>query len=301
MLSNLIQQTYTNNCNYKITHSDSINNGKCFIFFSGHGIFYPETEEEFIKTIIVKDRYEWSTFKPTRFSKIIQVRDLKKSWYLDGINKELNSIEKVLEFLKENTDGLETICVGNSAGGYAATLFGSLLNASHIFNFSGAFDLFKTPMPWKEDSAIYKYKDLIEYTKLYNLRTIINQKKVPIYYFCPVLVEQDIIQYNLVQNIESIKNFTFSSENHGVTCLKINFPDLLDMDLIQLEKLHKQYQNRIIDDFLFSFGVSGIHKSIKHLMGSRNRYLIKNKLKKLIRQEYKDVSSITMSSRSIVK
>ena len=87
MLSNLIQQTYTNNCNYKITHSDSINNGKCFIFFSGHGIFYPDTEEEFVKTIIVNDRYEWNTSKPSRFSKIIQVRDLKKSWYLDGINK----------------------------------------------------------------------------------------------------------------------------------------------------------------------------------------------------------------------
>lgn len=283
MLSNLIQQVYTTNCNYKITHSDNINNGRCFIFFSGHGIFHPETEEEFIKTIIVNDRYEWNTHKPNHFSKIIQIRDVKKSWYLDGINQELNSINKVLEFLEENTKGLEIICAGNSAGGYAATLFGSLLKASHIFSFSGTFNLFKVPKPWQKDSAIYKYKNLIEYAELYDLRTIINQRRVPIYYFCPIFVEKDIIQYNLVQNIESIKSFVFASASHGVTCLRINFPNLLDMDLIQLEKLHQQYQDKIIDDFLFSFGVSGIPKSIKYLMDSRNRYLIKSKLKNLSR------------------
>lgn len=43
--------------NYKI-----INTGDselCFIFCSSNNIYYPDTEEEIVKTIFEKDRYEW--------------------------------------------------------------------------------------------------------------------------------------------------------------------------------------------------------------------------------------------------
>ena len=60
------------------------------------------------------------------------VRDVYKQWYLKGVNAEIDSIEKLYEFLKAETEGYQIVTVGSSAGGYAAVLFGYLLNATKV-------------------------------------------------------------------------------------------------------------------------------------------------------------------------
>ena len=45
--------------NYKIINNKIFSKDRIFIFFSGNGLYYPNTNEVFKKIIINQDRYEW--------------------------------------------------------------------------------------------------------------------------------------------------------------------------------------------------------------------------------------------------
>lgn len=69
----------------------------------------------------------------------IFIRDFRQSWYHQGILHHSKNIEETLIFLKkliENENVTKVIFLGNSAGGYAAILFGALLNVNEIIAFS---------------------------------------------------------------------------------------------------------------------------------------------------------------------
>ena len=141
--SNLVQESL-NNPNYLIEYSeaDSIFEDKyCAVYFSSNNIYYPNTKYEFQKQILNKNRFEWYGARIQKASKHIFIRDNKKQWYLEGINNNFNSIEKLEAFLIKETKGYKTIMLGSSAGGYAAVLFGSLLKSEYILSFNGQFKL----------------------------------------------------------------------------------------------------------------------------------------------------------------
>jgi len=120
-----------------------INKKVCFIFFSSNGIYYPDTKETFEKAIIQKNRYEWINMSKDRrvkaiAGKFIFVRDIYKSWYVKGVNSRLNSVDALVNYLRERVKGYQVITVGNSAGGYAAALFGALLGADRALSWGGA-------------------------------------------------------------------------------------------------------------------------------------------------------------------
>ena len=75
----------------------------CTIYFSSHNIYYPNTPSEFRKRIMEQDYYEWRNYKTNVSQKHIYVRDIFKQWYLTGINNEINTPEKLLDFLKRET------------------------------------------------------------------------------------------------------------------------------------------------------------------------------------------------------
>jgi len=67
---------------------------------------------------------------------VIFLRDFEKSWYHLGVNTVGNNIDEVAEFLKKTTNEYETVITwGNSMGGFASILFGSLINADMSFSF----------------------------------------------------------------------------------------------------------------------------------------------------------------------
>ena len=111
----------------------------CVVYFSSHNIYYPNTEEVFRKKIIEKDAYEWYSTRIEAGHKHIFIRDIQKQWYIQGINKRINSPEKLLDFLKKECEGYRIITVGSSAGGYAAVLYGSQLGAEKVFSFNGQY------------------------------------------------------------------------------------------------------------------------------------------------------------------
>lgn len=69
----------------------------------------------------------------------IFLRDFNQAWYQKGVDAELNHIDKITVYLKETIEkkGYENVCfLGNSMGGYAAILFGTLLNVNTVIAFA---------------------------------------------------------------------------------------------------------------------------------------------------------------------
>ncbi|KAB1064879.1 YqiA/YcfP family alpha/beta fold hydrolase [Salibacter halophilus] len=69
----------------------------------------------------------------------ILIRDHHQAWYQKGVDNELNSFDKIksyLEELIEKNDYKKVLFLGNSMGGYAAILLGTLIDVHHIIAFA---------------------------------------------------------------------------------------------------------------------------------------------------------------------
>lgn len=67
---------------------------------------------------------------------LLFLKDDNKAWYNKGIIGISSDVPTTVEFLREKTKGYDTVSfIGSSAGGYAAILFGSLLNVSIVLAF----------------------------------------------------------------------------------------------------------------------------------------------------------------------
>jgi pimeloyl-ACP methyl ester carboxylesterase len=67
------------------------------------------------------------------------LRDLTQSWYhrgVEGIGSDVPAIADYLANLVSESGATRTVLIGNSAGAYAALLFGQLLNAKEVHAFS---------------------------------------------------------------------------------------------------------------------------------------------------------------------
>ncbi|MBW4575988.1 MAG: hypothetical protein KME08_11970 [Aphanothece sp. CMT-3BRIN-NPC111] len=72
-------------------------------------------------------------------TKKIYLRDLKQSWYHQGLPGIANSIDGVAKYLEQEVtkeQAKRVVTCGNSMGGYAAILFGSILNVDIVHSFS---------------------------------------------------------------------------------------------------------------------------------------------------------------------
>lgn len=77
-------QEYYRLPNYKIVDYN-IKSNRCYIFFSGHGLWYPNTKGTFFKIIDAEDRYEWENIVeisdvPNIAARCIYIRDVHKTW-----------------------------------------------------------------------------------------------------------------------------------------------------------------------------------------------------------------------------
>lgn len=76
-------------------------------------------------------------------SEFIFVRDVYRNWCIHGIYGEINTQDKLAEYLKEKVGSRQVITVGSSAGGYLAVLYGLTLKAKAIYAFSPQVSLFE--------------------------------------------------------------------------------------------------------------------------------------------------------------
>lgn len=258
----IIDEYYRNDNYYCISQKSKTK--KYLICFSGNGIYFPNTVEVFHEIIDRKDRYEWQNIvkgssKFREFEKIIFVRDIYKTWYVKGINEKVNTIDKLVDMLRNICcDAKEIYTLGNSAGGYIATLVGSMLKADAVYNFSGQYDITynieRNPF-WRA------YKEICG-DKYQNICSLIVNSGVPIFYFYPGKCENDIIQYNKVKNISNVYSFAFDEVNHGATMLPLNYQYIITMDRERLKKECYRYQNKMINSKWFMIETAGFFHTV---------------------------------------
>ena len=97
------------------------------VSFAGHGLMYGGVP-----------KIEFSNFLKQHFSHIDAqfYVDYNCKSYHQGIQGISHNIDETVDYLKDKFKGYErVICLGASAGGYAAILFGSLLNVDTVIAF----------------------------------------------------------------------------------------------------------------------------------------------------------------------
>lgn len=261
-----IYDFYSHNRNYEILDLKQ-DDDRCFIYFSSNSIYAPNTREAFEQKLIRENRFDWKNNIVTSSRKAIFIRDILKTWYIKGINSEINSIEKILEFLKQETKGLRVTCVGSSAGGYAATLFGSLLEAERVFNFSGQFSLFKHIEPEDiriEHPLLVENEHVSEINQYFSLISYIQNSSVPVFYFYPNRCDLDKPQAQEVASLSTVYSYAFNAAEHARTCYPVNLLDLLIKSNDELISLHLKHKCKVIHPLDFSLSVSGFRKTLAY-------------------------------------
>lgn len=223
--------------NYLIVYNEQCEDRTlCAIYFSSNDIYFPNSEEVFRKRIVEKDFYELYNTRVSSAYKHIFVRDIKKQWYISGINSRIHSPELLLAFLKAETEGFSVITVGSSAGGYAAVLYGSWLSAIRVFSFNAQFEvnsLFNVTNA-QINPLLFRNRGL-PLSKYFDLRDFINDK-VDIYYFVSSGSEWDYQQYIHVSNMPSVKPIFFKTAHHGIPFVKSALPFVINLDTDALDK-----------------------------------------------------------------
>lgn len=258
-----VKRQFKNN-NYEIEYTGS-KSGKCLICFSGNGLYFPNTMETFEKRIMKDDRFEWknitrSKYVQKTYQKIIYVRDIFKCWYLLGINEEISDIEKVRIFLEKETKRYEIYTLGNSAGGFAAVLFGCLLKAEVVFDFSGQFYLDIT-----KDQVLSKLEKT--YEKYFGLKEIVSKSRCKIFFFVPDKAESDLKNYEYIKECKNIYAFFIKSRFHGTTIAGVNYQYILKRTKEEMIRLHKKCHDKSVGRYPFLFLSAGILQGTKAFFG----------------------------------
>ena len=232
----------------------------CYVFCSSNNIWYPNTKQAYEENIVLRDRYEWTNFSPSKAGKRIYVRDIYKSWYVTGVNKDIDSIDKLVDFIKKISEGLKLICIGSSSGGYLAVLLGCLLDADHVLCFSAQMEL-NNQWAIDKNGLLKYYKNVSERSCFYNLKPYIEKGSTPIYYIVPINCKQDRYHYNYISSCLNIRSICFRSKHHGVVVSKCNLPKLIDCSKEELESLYNKYAGKTISTLMFSINLVGFRKA----------------------------------------
>lgn len=259
--SEIVRSVYINQPNYKIEYNNSCKENICAIYFSSNDIYYPNNEEIFRKRIVEKNFFEWYN---TRINarKHIFVRDIFKQWYLEGINAELDSPEKIFEWLKVETEGYEVVTVGSSAGGYSAVLYGSLLEAQKVIAFNAQFSLKAIADESGEECnpLVFKYKNT-DRSKYFELKDKLSDS-VKYLYFLSAGCEEDMLQatklFTPPYPPRSFNCLRFKTAHHGIPFLKVALVKVLNMGEKDLKGFTKKKNHPI----WFTIRMVGVRKTI---------------------------------------
>lgn len=235
--SEIVNNHYTSHPNYLIEYNNEVPKEYCVIYFSSNDLYYPNNEVAFTESILKKNRFEWYGNRIKIGYKHIFLRDLKKQWYLTGINATLNNPEKLIAFLKEETKGYKVILLGSSAGGFNSITIGQSLSAERIYSFNGQFEILSLLKKSKPtvDPVLFRNANNDVLLPYYNTLNFI-KSPASIFYFHSAKSPWDIEQYEYAKKIKMHK-ISFLTSNHGVPFLKSNLPYVLNLPLDKLLKL----------------------------------------------------------------
>ena len=168
----------------------------------------------------------YNSFSSVTCDKIF-IKDDNKAWYHKGIDEDLYSINLIYKYIKGviSEGDYEKVCfVGNSMGGYAAILFGVLLNVDEILVFSPQTFINKWSRFIYKDkrwgiqmNEIYKYKNRsVEYfdLKRFLKRNKYYSGKLSLYY--SINDKLDKIHAERLKNINFVELFPIDFGGHNI-------------------------------------------------------------------------------------
>lgn len=235
----IVKEVYCSQSNYLIEYSSENPVEYCIIYFTGNNLYYPNQETAFRERVLQKNHFEWYKTRLNYGHKHIFVRDVQKQFYLEGINSTLNSSQKLVDFLKQETEGYKVITLGSSAGGFAAVTYGQLLNAVRIYSFNGTYEIrTKLDLTTEEiNPIIFRSRNNEHVLRWMDTRNFITRPET-IYYFQSIKSAYDVRQFNHVKDF-AINRIQFINSKHGIPFLKSNLPVLFDFSEKQLHILSK--------------------------------------------------------------
>lgn len=267
----LIKETYKKD-NYSV---ELINEGEArvIVYFSSLGIYTPDARESFIENIIKQDRYEWSNIKADKVKKSIFVRDIYQQWYVEGINERINSIEKVIEFIRDHIPtGFSLVTVGASAGGYMAEIVGAVLNAEYVINFSGQNNLY---MIKGRNPLIEKHKSTSE-SFFYDMRRVFEKYGVPrTYYVYSSKCMEDRLQFEMISNYANIFPFAIKSKKHAKNLYGFAKKHFISLSKTELDDLYRRIKNKEVSEMVFTIRMMGLISTIKNITHKMIRMIIR--------------------------
>ncbi len=212
----------------------------CAVYFSSSGIYYPNTDEQLKKSIIIENRYEWKKHRIRKACKHIFVRDIAKNFYVIGINKTINSIDVLMDFLKQETNGYEIITVGSSGGAYMAALAGAVLEANVCYTFSCFWNLNR--IDYDVWNLVSMYKDDSSRSKYYDISHVFDESCTKVIYVYPALnideVNNDHIQCQYVIGNNKIISIPIKSKIHGGCMNDYLLDEFINMPVDKFQTLH---------------------------------------------------------------
>jgi hypothetical protein len=259
--SEIVNSVYSEKDNYLIELNPKATENYCVLYFSSNDLYFPNTELAFQEQLINKNRFEWYGNRVRFASKHIFIRDIQKQWYLNGVNKRLDTPQKLHAFLEEETKGYKVIALGSSAGGFAAITYGQLLHADRIYSFNGQFEVLSLLKKSKEstDPVIFRNQNNPTLLPFFNTVNFITNPS-SIYYFRSTQSVWDIEQNAHVMAL-GINRISFTSSNHGLPFLKSNLPVVLNMSKSELDALTGKFYHPLF----FSLKTVGLLKTIEGL------------------------------------
>jgi hypothetical protein len=192
--------------------------GNVYIFFSSHALYHPNTAAEAHKVLFTKDRYEWARTTPSNAARIIYVRDVWKQWYLLGTSQQVETPDSLTEKLRHLSSGFgDIVCVGVSAGAFAAVWHGTRLRARHIFSFAGQADLtleVQTPEQCAKNPVVARM--IATEPHLTRLAESLQVSNSTVYHLHGSASAQDLPHAELLKPHKQVTIVSFRSTLHGV-------------------------------------------------------------------------------------
>ena len=271
-----VKKVYEEGPNYKIKfHSGpDVQQDLCILYFSSNELYYPNTAKAFENSILVKDKFEWQRNFIRYAHKHVFVRDIQKQWYIEGISQKYNSPAALLKLLQELTIGFRVYIMGSSAGGFAALLYGSLLQVDRVYAFNAQLNLnlIIEGSSAFVDPILYKYRNT-ERAKYFVLEDFLDNER-DYFYFQSSKSVIDIKQYNSLKDKNLLTRIPFKTSNHGFPFLRHNLMYVMELSK---ESLLQQSQ-KVNHPIVFAASIDGWSKTIRVVaMTVVNRF--KKKLK----------------------
>lgn len=145
------------------------------------------------------------------------LKDTKRIWYQKGISEEYPTVESVVELLKNYTVNYrKVICIGNSAGAFAAILFGTLLDIDQVVAFAPQ-TLLKEEFnmkPWLSELRNMNQQKIFCNDLKKHLSNTGYSTKIDV--CVPKLNPIDYAHSNYIRDLKNINIILFNTNNHNM-------------------------------------------------------------------------------------